>query len=80
MRYLFSTNSSLIHFLAYSLLLIQFAFAQSQDACKLEDPIQFKILDNREPLIIEEKQSIKDNSSKQIQLYIDKDVVYFIKK
>lgn len=61
-------------------LLTQFAFAQSQDACKLEEPIQLKILDNVEPLIVEENQSnIKDNSVKRsIQLYIDKDVEYFV--
>lgn len=64
-------------------ILTHFAFAQSQDICELEEPIQLKILDDREPLIIEEKveekqSNVKYNSSKQIQLYIDKDVEYFV--
>jgi membrane-bound lytic murein transglycosylase D len=59
-------------------LLTHFAFAQSQNVCKSEEPVQLKILDDREPLIIEEKQ--KGISSKQIQPHIDKDVEYFVNR
>jgi membrane-bound lytic murein transglycosylase D len=60
-------------------LLTHFAFAQSQDVCQLEEPIQLKILDDNKSLIVEEKQ--EDNSSKQsIQPHIDKDVEYFVNR